>query len=631
MKIERFPYLLSLFLLYFIYNFYIFIVQPYPYWLDSPQFTAVAFNLGLPQPPGHPLYVLLAKLFCFFPIGSIPFKVALFSVFLSLISFFILCQILSIPFGKTSLMRVELIIVVLALVNFYFAEGTIHHATRQEVYMLQFFINIYIIFLGLKGYYNTLPTQHILTIGFVFGLGLCNHHFSTLILTPLFLFLIVLIKLRHRSLPIFKTLLLTISFSLYGLIPYLYIPLRSITTHDDISLSLSYNFDTFLWVITTKVFQKAFLSHSTSPSVYSDPLSLLWLIVSNLTFLSFPAALGGLYFIFRRKETSLVGVIFFLGIILPLLARATLGFEPSNPDVYGYILISVASIVILNGIFWSIVYQVISTRSKFKFVPCIAIILILLTTSGFQFERMLTSRVIKFKNSTDSIFFTTLVRPLHNSILFTDYFETTFVIWYLKNIEGIRSDLIHISLPFLCYPGYFYATVGSKKLATPIYNVGLDIITFNKVSEKNISLLAQLSPVYIEGSLERIVDLRNYLFGGAPPFYKIMPQPLSKEDLITSHKSFVTTLEQLKRLIKDELEEAHASKLIVWWYFIHSYILLGSGLKEEAINSLDMALLLNKEDKRLLLLKETIIKIPSQKLKELDVISLIKSNSYLLP
>ena len=52
-----------------------------PYWLDSPEFTAAAQTLGLPHPPGHPLYVLATKGFTLLPFGGIAFRVALASAF----------------------------------------------------------------------------------------------------------------------------------------------------------------------------------------------------------------------------------------------------------------------------------------------------------------------------------------------------------------------------------------------------------------------------------------------------------------------------------------------------------------------------------------------------------------------
>ena len=48
-------------------------------WLDSSELTAAGVTLGVPHAPGHPLYVMLAHLASFIPIGTTAFRVALLS------------------------------------------------------------------------------------------------------------------------------------------------------------------------------------------------------------------------------------------------------------------------------------------------------------------------------------------------------------------------------------------------------------------------------------------------------------------------------------------------------------------------------------------------------------------------
>ena len=46
---------------------------------DSGELITVAYTLGVAHPPGYPLYTLLAKLFTLIPIGTIAWRVNLFS------------------------------------------------------------------------------------------------------------------------------------------------------------------------------------------------------------------------------------------------------------------------------------------------------------------------------------------------------------------------------------------------------------------------------------------------------------------------------------------------------------------------------------------------------------------------
>ncbi|MQY69884.1 MAG: DUF2723 domain-containing protein [Firmicutes bacterium] len=48
---------------------------------DSGELIAAAYTLGIPHPPGYPLYCLLGKLFTLLPFGTIAYRVNLMSAF----------------------------------------------------------------------------------------------------------------------------------------------------------------------------------------------------------------------------------------------------------------------------------------------------------------------------------------------------------------------------------------------------------------------------------------------------------------------------------------------------------------------------------------------------------------------
>jgi len=48
---------------------------------DSAEFQTIAYTLGVGHPTGYPIYVLLAKLFTFVPVGDVAYRVNLFSAF----------------------------------------------------------------------------------------------------------------------------------------------------------------------------------------------------------------------------------------------------------------------------------------------------------------------------------------------------------------------------------------------------------------------------------------------------------------------------------------------------------------------------------------------------------------------
>jgi hypothetical protein len=48
---------------------------------DSAEFQTIAYTLGMGHPTGYPIYILLAKLFTFLPVGDVAYRVNLFSAF----------------------------------------------------------------------------------------------------------------------------------------------------------------------------------------------------------------------------------------------------------------------------------------------------------------------------------------------------------------------------------------------------------------------------------------------------------------------------------------------------------------------------------------------------------------------
>ncbi len=67
------PLIVGLFCL----TIYMVLAGPTFYWLDSSEFSAAAWGLGIAHPPGHPLPSLLGRLLCLLPLGTIYFRVVL--------------------------------------------------------------------------------------------------------------------------------------------------------------------------------------------------------------------------------------------------------------------------------------------------------------------------------------------------------------------------------------------------------------------------------------------------------------------------------------------------------------------------------------------------------------------------
>ncbi|HPZ10055.1 MAG TPA: DUF2723 domain-containing protein [Candidatus Eremiobacteraeota bacterium] len=194
---------------------------------DSPELITAAYVMGVPHPPGYPLYTIMGKLFTCIPFYSIAWRVNLMSAFLDscccLLVFLSLNKITRDP--ASSLCGS----ISLACSRFFW-----HYSEVAEVFALNnFFASLLIYILicwrekilnaqavsGVRG-----ATGYLYLFSFCYGLSLTNHH-TMILLFPAFLFFILYYR-RNFFLNL-KVLLPSFLLFLTGLLPYIYLPLAA--------------------------------------------------------------------------------------------------------------------------------------------------------------------------------------------------------------------------------------------------------------------------------------------------------------------------------------------------------------------------------------------------------------------
>lgn len=183
---------------------------------DSGELITAACTLGIPHPPGFPLYVLVGKLFCSLPVGTAAFRLNLMSgVFGALTCGLLFC-----------LLR-ELKIHWLAALGAAWALSTSKLfwsvAILAEVYTLQTALLGLLFWLGLR--YRNGGRPFIRNTFFCcLGLALANH-WPLLVLALPALLCLVWRPLQNEGISRWAR---GLPFIVVGLIPYLYLPLRSL-------------------------------------------------------------------------------------------------------------------------------------------------------------------------------------------------------------------------------------------------------------------------------------------------------------------------------------------------------------------------------------------------------------------
>ncbi|MBW2623349.1 MAG: DUF2723 domain-containing protein [Deltaproteobacteria bacterium] len=194
-------------------------------WRDAPEFTVTTHTLGIAHPAGFPTYSLLSKLLTFIPLGSIPFRINLFSALfaaLTLYTLYLLVKRLAGDENKAldefpAALAAACSVLVLGL------SATLwENATTTEVYSLNLFF-LAVMFYAAIRWSSGQGDAWLYAGSFLYGLAAGNHAAVALYLPAFLLFFF----LRGRE-NTFQRFFPVVFFFLIGFSVYLYLPLRSL-------------------------------------------------------------------------------------------------------------------------------------------------------------------------------------------------------------------------------------------------------------------------------------------------------------------------------------------------------------------------------------------------------------------
>jgi len=152
---------------------------------DSGELVSAAFLLGVPHPPGYPLYCIIGKAFSFLPAGNVAFRLNVMSAFFSALSAALVYRTaLLLIGGKPSAPVVAgaaATSVAVAFTGLCWGQ-----AVSAEVYPLQVSLSLMAMFVFLKASHEA-DFRYVYLGSFLFGLSVVAHY-SALLLAPGFVF-----------------------------------------------------------------------------------------------------------------------------------------------------------------------------------------------------------------------------------------------------------------------------------------------------------------------------------------------------------------------------------------------------------------------------------------------------------
>ncbi len=266
---------------------------------DSVMLQVKAYVLGIPNPTGYPTYMMLAHLFTYLPFENVGWRVnlasAVFAALAVLVVYFI-C------------MRLTGRVLPSAAAAFLFAVSREFwsQAVIAEVYTLNILL-ISLDLLVLLIWREKREDKYLLLFAFLMGLTMTNHMTSGLVL-PAAAILVALTD--WRKLTEWRLVLKGAGLYFVGLLPYLYLPIRS-AMNPPLDEAEPYTLSNFLALVSGSNFESRMFAFGMDEipariGVYADFLANqfnpLLLIV---------AALGAFYLAYKR-EVALLATLMFL-------------------------------------------------------------------------------------------------------------------------------------------------------------------------------------------------------------------------------------------------------------------------------------------------------------------------------
>ncbi len=429
---------------------------------DSGEFITAAKILGVPHPPGYPLYTIIGHVFTYLPVNSIAWRVNLTSAIFAALTCFLVYLSLHKITGRVwpALAAAG----GLALSRFFW-----QYAEVAEVFALNNFFTALLTYVLILILQNTndsnrtaldtprsaLPAHPKLfwIFSFLFGLALTNHH-TIILLAPAALW--ILWRSSPEVLKDCKTLGIAVFLFFVGLTPYLYLPIAAghnpaINWDNPVTLEN-------LWRLLTRADYGGFSPYASKAAI--SRVSQLPAFFAGLyqQFTAFGIALAILGILnFKRYKTPQIYLwlaFFFSGIFFVMYANVAI----NNPLLLGvlhrfYIMPAVIfsfwiGLGLENIILW---IQKKKYPKIFKTAPVVVTLGLLI----WEFTSNVEEADFRENYLAEDFAHNILLSLPQNALFFVSGDVASIGVDYLQLVEGQRLDVIALDQAKLTYEWYY--------------------------------------------------------------------------------------------------------------------------------------------------------------------------------
>jgi hypothetical protein len=416
---------------------------------DSGEMAAAALGLGLPHPPGYPFFNLLGRLVCFVPIGSIAFRLNLFSSFLALLSLFLTLDAARILADMNKGWRVskdsgflyrESTLAVLGIV-FISNRGVFGQCLTAKgcIYTLVLFFISAAVWLFFFQQKNPGDNRPLVVAWFLWGIGLAGHWQTLILWIP---FLLVWTFQRGKKWNR-RTALFTATLVMIGVSLYLYLPLRA-NLNCEPCWGYPINASLFYWVLSRHLVSG--VEHwIQGVSFYLESAREL---VKTLFFDWLPGffvlGLAGVFFLWKQNQKLFYGLV---ALFVPIFIGVFTIHEEYNTYLLPVYLVSLAGLMTLFGLIGF--FRILDLLANGKKAALLVTVLGLLS-AGWFFHVFRQEDKSRYTLTED--FGTNVLKSLpKGAILLADGDHYVMPIWYEHFAQEKRPDLIFVPSVFLLH------------------------------------------------------------------------------------------------------------------------------------------------------------------------------------
>ena len=432
---------------------YLYTLCPTVYWDDAGELIAACYTLGVPHPPGHPLYAILGKLFTLIPFGSPAMRVNLMSAFFGSLTCGVMFQVVRELIEQDEDIKPFAVYGgIVAALGAGFSLILWNQSVLAETTTLHSFFMLIVTLIAFRIDVSDPDCRHmtrrLLIFSFIYGLSFTNHVAGLFFMPSLCL--ILLYRLRLRLFKPGRFVAMILLFFL-GFFVYAYLPIAS-RFNPPVDWGNPENLKNFWWVVSAKQYSGSLTRTPDLLNSLRGAQNVLGTFVSNLGILGCAfAAIGCVKLWNRRKQVIIYGVL----IILILYATSL-----NSAFIFVYMLPAVLMLTIWAGYGLAEVCERaeqavagleegLMARIVGKSAHIVGAILVLVLFFGNFGESNMRNYTYPKEYGEE------LLSSLpQDAILITGTADPLFICWYLQYCEDYRTDVKVITRNGLQRPGY---------------------------------------------------------------------------------------------------------------------------------------------------------------------------------